>query len=303
MPLPPVAQAPAHRSTGLAFAFATYLFWGLMPFYFAAIGVLPAFQVTALRVLMTLPLCLLFVTVRREWAAVRAALASPRILAMLAASALMIAGNWLIYVYAVVSQQVFAASLGYYINPLANVAAGYLFLGERLSRGQWIAVALAATGVAVLAAGAHATLLVSLGLAACFCGYGLIRKVVATEALPGLTVEILLLTLPALAVQLWYSSGPSGSGFGRSTGFDLIVLSSGPVTAIPLLLFSAAARRLPYSTLGFIQYLTPTIVFVLGLFVFREPLRPVQLVSFALIWLAVAVFSLDALSGQRRRKA
>ncbi len=198
---------------------------------------------------------------------------------------------------------VYAASLGYYINPLLNVLLGTLLLGEKLSRWQWVAVALAAFGVSLLLGGALTTLWISLTLAATFGVYGLIRKQIDVGALPGLTIESVLLLLPAAGITLYYAQLPAGSSFAQSATLSGLIMLGGALTAIPLLLFAIAARRLPYSTLGFIQFLAPSIVFVLGLTVFGQELKPVQLACFTCIWAAATIFVSDLWSRSREPAA
>lgn len=292
-------NAGVHRSGGLPYAIGVYLMWGLFPLYFHLLRDVPPFEMVGWRMIFTLPVCLLLVAATRQFGDVARALANPRTLALLAMSALLIATNWLVYVIAIATDHVFAASLGYYINPLMNVLAGTLFLRERLSWRQWLAVALAAVGVAVLAGGALNTLWISMGLAISFCGYGLVRKLAPVEALPGLMVETLVLILPALVLIGWQAAQPAGISLGHSAVRDATLAAAGVVTGVPLLLFAIAARRMSYSALGFVQFLTPTLVFLLGLFVFHEPLRPVQLASFVIIWLAIAVFCWDLLGRSR----
>lgn len=224
---------------------------------------------------------------------------NPRAMLMLLATATLIGTNWLVYVTAVQEGHVLAASLGYYINPLVNVLAGTLFLGERLSRRAWIAVALAAIGVSMLAWGALDMLGISLFLAGTFCAYGFLRKLTPVDALPGLTIESIWLMLPAIGLVAWHATGPAGTAIGKDIGTDLLIAGAGIITAVPLLLFTVAARRMDFSTLGFIQYLSPTIAFLLALFVFGEPLRPVQLASFVTIWVAIAIFTWDLVARHR----
>jgi chloramphenicol-sensitive protein RarD len=273
--------------------------WGLIPLYFKLLREVPPFELVGWRVLFTIPVGFVLVAVLREFGSVRLALTSPRTLAALALSAVLIAANWLVYVIAIATDHVFAASLGYYINPLMNVLAGTLFLKETLSKRQWIAVALAGVGVAILVGGALSTLWISLALAFTFCAYGLVRKLAPVESLPGLAVETLVLVIPALVLIGWQAGKPSGIALGRTLETDLVLAGAGIVTGVPLLLFATAARRMSYSTLGFVQFLAPTMVFLLGLFVFHEPLQPVQLASFVVIWAAIAVFCFDLLSRQR----
>ena len=273
--------------------------WGLIPLYFKLLRDVPPLELVGWRVLFTVPVCLVLVVALRQIAHVRRALTTPRTLAALALSAALIGTNWLIYVIAIATDHVFAASLGYYINPLMNVLAGTLFLHEKLSRRQWVAVALAAIGVIVLAGGAWNTLWISMGLALSFCGYGLVRKLTPVESLPGLAVETLVLIVPALAVIAWQAGQPGGIALGQSPVRDMTLAAAGIITGVPLLLFAIAARRMSYSALGFVQFLAPTLVFLLGLFIFHEPLQTVQLFSFVMIWSAIAVFCWDMLARRR----
>lgn len=276
--------------SGLYMALGAYVIWGLLPLYLRLVHTVPPLQFVGWRVVFTVPVCLLLVGVMRQRDEVLAALSSPRTVATLALSALLIGGNWLIYIGAIQSNHVFAASIGYYINPLMNVLVGTVFLGERLSRLQWLAVALAAAGVSALAWDALPLLGISLSLAVSFALYGLARKLVPVGALAGLTIETMLLVIPAMGI-LWLT-GVSPTIAASPTTSALVALS-GVLTAVPLLLFAGAARRMDYSTLGFVQYLSPTLAFLLGLFVFHEPLRHAQLVCFITIWAAIAVFSWD----------
>lgn len=287
------------RPSGLPYAIGVYAMWGLIPLYFKLLRDVPPLELVGWRVLFTVPVCLVLVVALRQIAHVRRALTTPRTLAALALSAALIGTNWLIYVIAIATDHVFAASLGYYINPLMNVLAGTLFLHEKLSRRQWVAVALAAIGVIVLAGGAWNTLWISMGLALSFCGYGLVRKLTPVESLPGLAVETLVLIVPALAVIAWQAGQPGGIALGQSPVRDMTLAAAGIITGVPLLLFAIAARRMSYSALGFVQFLAPTLVFLLGLFIFHEPLQTVQLFSFVMIWSAIAVFCWDMLARRR----
>lgn len=288
-----MSQRQSSTRGGLPYALGAYLIWGLLPLYLIAVHRVPPLEFVGWRIVFTLPICLAAVLLRRHGAELLAAVTSLRTLGLLGLSALLIGANWLIYVIAIRAGHVFAASLGYYINPLVNVLAGTLFLGEKLNRRQWSAVALAAAGVAPLAWQASAMLGISLSLAATFCGYGLVRKLTPVSSLTGLTVETSLLILPAAAVVAWFARSPVGSSLGHDLASDLLLVASGPITAAALLLFAVAARRMDYSALGFVQFLSPTLAFLLGLFVFREPLHPVQLAAFAVIWSAIALFCWD----------
>ncbi len=289
----------ANKGGGLPYALCAYLIWGLLPLYLRLLHGVPPFEFVGWRVIFTLPLCLLAISISRNWRALANALSNPRTMMVLFGSSLLIGANWLIYIWAILEGHVLASSLGYYINPLRNVLAGTLFLGERLSRRQWVAIALAAAGVALLAGGALDMLWISLSLALTFSGYGLVRKLVPVEALPGLTVETIVLLIPALLICYHYAQTPSGPAFGRDIEISLLLVLSGAFTATPLVLFAEAARRMDFSALGFAQFLAPTMVFLLGLFVFHEPLRMIQLGSFLLIWAAAALFIYDLLA---RRK-
>ena len=297
------ASAPPQTDrTGLAAAFSAYVIWGFLPLYLILVRSVPAFEFVGWRIIWTLPLCLLIVLARRQGTDLRAALANRRTLGLLALSATLIAVNWVVYVWAIQNGQVYAASLGYYITPLVNVLLGTVLLGEKLSRPQWAAVGLAGIGVSLLAAGALTTLWISLTLALSFGSYGLIRKQLDVGSVPGLTIESALLLLPSFAVA-WYYAQTQGSSFAVSTELSLTIMAGGVVTAFPLLLFAIAARKLPYSMLGFIQFLAPSIVFVLGLTVFGEELKPVQAACFACIWAAAAIFVWDLVARTRKPAA
>jgi len=291
-----MSQSPhAPGPSGLPHAIGAYLIWGFLPLYLILVREVPAFEFVAWRILWTLPICLLIVAMRRQGPDLRRALASPRLLMTLAASASLLSVNWLTYVWAIQNGNVYAASLGYYINPLVNVLLGTWLLDEKLTRLQWLAVAIATAGVALLLAGALTTLWISLTLALSFGTYGLLRKRVEVGSLPGLTIESLLLAVPSALVALWYAGTPQGSSFGHDAVLSLSIVLGGVLTAVPLLLFALAARRMDYSTLGFIQFLAPTIVFILGVTVFKQELLPAQLGSFVLIWIAIGLFVSDQL--------
>ena len=296
----PLPQAPA--PSGIPQALGAYVLWGFMPLYLLLVKQVPAFEFVGWRIIWTLPVCLLIVAFRGQFPAIREALRDRRALLVLAASAILIAVNWVVYVWAIQQNQVYAASLGYYINPLVNVLLGTMLLKETLSRAQWIAVALAGVGIAVLAAGALTTLWISLTLAFSFGTYGLLRKQVSVGALPGLTIESAILLLPAMGVAAWFAASPQGSSFGGSLGLSLAIAAGGALTAFPLLLFAIAARRMDYSTLGFVQFLAPSIVFILGLTVFGEELHPAQAFCFGCIWVAAAIFIWDLLAKRRAPK-
>ncbi|MDZ4308418.1 EamA family transporter RarD [Allopontixanthobacter sp.] len=298
MQVPPDNTPPS----GLPAAVAAYVIWGFLPLYLILVKTVPALEFVGWRIIWTVPICLVIVALRRQGAELRKAVGDRRAMVMLTGSALLIGINWLVYIWAVQSGHVLAASMGYFINPLVNVLLGTLLLKEKLSRPQWAAVAIAAAGVSLLLGGAFTTLWISLSLALSFGTYGLLRKQVAVGSLPGLTIESAILLVPALGVAYYYSTTPAGSAFGQDAAMSLIIMLGGVLTAVPLLLFAIAARRMDYSTLGFIQFIAPTIAFLLGLFVFREELRPIQLASFLLIWTALAVFVWDLMARRNLAK-
>lgn len=293
------ASPPPFRLAGLPQALGAYFIWTLFPLYFALLHSVSPFEVVAWRLLFTLPFCLIMIVILRQGAELRAALGNPRVVGALALSGLLIGTNWLVYVVAVMRGHVLAASLGYYINPLVNVLAATLFLHERLSRLQWLAVGLAAIGVALLARDALPTLWISMMLALSFGGYGLTRKLAPVSSLPGLTVETMALLVPALGLLAWQAASPHGLTMGTTPQISLLLACAGVLTGVPLLLFASAAKKLDFSVLGFIQFVTPTGLFLMGLIVFNEPLRPIQLVCFLFIWTAIAVFCWDMLARRR----
>lgn len=280
-------------SSGLAAGLGAYLLWGLMPLLFHALRDVAPFELVAWRVIFTVPVCIVFVAAARGWDDLRAALANRAVMGRLCASALAIAANWTIYVTAVVNGHVLATSLGYYINPLLNVLIGTVLLRERLGPRQWAAVVIAGCGVALLVAGALQMLGIAFALAGSFAFYGLIRKTTHVGAITGLTVETLLLLPLAAGWALVTLGTPHGAVITQGGARALLIAGSGIATGVPLVLFGMAARRLPLSTLGFLQFTAPTLVFLIGVFVVGEPLDRLKLACFALIWIAVALFVQD----------
>jgi chloramphenicol-sensitive protein RarD len=279
--------------TGLLLGLGAYLSWGVLPLYFKALAHVDPFEIVAHRIVWSLLFLAALVTLWRRWPAIRAALAAPRVAITLGVTAVLIAINWLVYIWAVLNDHVLEGSLGYYLNPLVNILLGTLLLKEKLSRPRMAAVALAAAGVAVLAAGAGQGLWISLTLAVSFALYGFLRKVAPVDSLEGLSIETALLAPIALGWILWLQSRGLGSLAAHGMGTDLLLVLAGALTAIPLLLFTAAAKRLPYSTLGFLQYIAPSIQFLLAVFVFGEALTTAHLICFGAIWTALAIFTLE----------
>ena len=298
-----MSGAPAkYDRAGLANALGAHVVWGSMPLYLQLVKTVPAVEYVAWRILFTIPLCLLFVAWRRAWDELRAVLRKRQTMLTLLASSALIGVNWFLYVWAIQTGHVYAASLGYYILPLTMMLLGLVFLGERLTRRQWTAVALAAVGVAALAVGALTTLWLSLAMATTFGVYGLLRKTVQAGPLVGLTLESAILAPLSLALAWWYAASPAGSALARDPLTTFAVIMGGPMTAIPLIMFAFAARRLPYTVVGFLQFSSPTLVFLLGLLVFGETLHPAQLACFVAIWAAAALFIWDVVRGSRREE-
>jgi len=287
---------------GLIHGATAYGLWGLLPLYFHLIDQVDAGEIVAQRVLWSVVLLVPLVMFLRRQQLLWKALRTPRVLVMLATSAVLIAANWLIYVWAVLHHQVLAASMAYFLNPLLNIAMGVALLGERLTRAQVVAVLLAGAGVAVLAFGASGGLWISLAIALSFALYGLIRKLAPVEALEGLTIETVLLAPVALGYLVWLSD-QGGVSFGRETGITTLLVLAGAVTTVPLLLFAAAARELRMATLGLLQFIAPSIQFTLAITLFGEHLDLQRLLSFGLIWAGLAVYVGGSVFNRTRRAA
>ncbi|MFK3739349.1 EamA family transporter RarD [Massilia sp. TN1-12] len=282
-------------STGILSAALAFLCWGLFPLYFHAIGDVPPVQILAHRMLWSLLFLVIVLLVRRQWAWL-AVVRQPRVFFSFVASALLLSINWLIYIWAVNNGHVIEGSLGYFINPLVNIMFGYLLLKERLRRAQWLAIGVAALGVAWLTWQAGTVPWIALALAASFGGYGLLRKTAALGALEGLSFETMVLFPLAAGYVIWLTiHGENAFINTPSDTTRLLLIAAGPITAIPLLLFASGARRIPLSVLGLLQYLSPTLQFLLGVWLFQEPFSADRLVGFALIWIALALFALEGL--------
>ncbi|MEP7349668.1 MAG: EamA family transporter RarD [Sphingorhabdus sp.] len=290
------------QPSGLPHAIAAYLAWGVVPVYFKLLGNVPPVEIVAQRILWSVPLLLVIMFFRKQLADFGAIFRHKANLRNLLASAVLIAANWLIYIWAITNDHVLAASLGYYLNPLINVLLGRMFLGERLRPMQLVAVAVAAIGVAILIGGALDTLWVSVSLGLSFGCYGLLRKITPVGSVPGLAVETTLLAPFAIAAIIWFVSTGT-AGFGSDANTTGLLILSGAVTAMPLLWFATAARRMSYTSLGFVQYLAPSIVFVLAVVAYGEPLSTTKLACFMLIWVSIAIFCLDAVRVYRTARA
>ena len=281
--------ASQHSRAGLMLGLGAYFLWGVLPLYFKAISAVPPFDIVAHRVVWSLPVLAALIIVARGWPKVRDVMASRRTLAVLALTSVLIAGNWLLYVWAVNFGHLLAASFGYYLNPLANVLLGRFALKEKLSRLQWTAVAIAGAGISVLAAGALSQLWISLTLCISFSLYGLLRKVVPADAVTGLAIETAFLFPLALGWLAWgYSLGQPVMG--STVSLTGLLILAGIVSTTPLLLFNAAAKHLPYSTMGMLQFIAPTLQFLIAIFLYGEALRTAHIIAFGSIWLALGLY-------------
>jgi chloramphenicol-sensitive protein RarD len=282
-------------NAGLLYASLAFGIWGLFPLYLRQIASVPPVELVLHRSAWSLLLLVLVLTLLKRWAWLGEVRRQPRQFRLYAASAVLLTVNWLVYVYAVLSGQVLEASLGYFINPLVSVLLGVLVLGERLRRVQWLAVALAALGVAWLTGLTGRLPWMALVLACSFGVYGLIRKTGRLGALEGLTLETMLLAPLLLPGLVWTTLAPGGALLRGDWALNTWLVLAGPLTALPLLCFAAAARRLRLATLGLMQYLSPTLQFALGVWVFHEPMQPGRLLGFAFIWAGLALYSADAM--------
>ncbi|WP_343578159.1 EamA family transporter RarD [Pseudomonas sp.] len=286
-------MATANPRRGYALGLTAYVIWGLFPIYFKLLERIPALEIITHRAIWSAVFGALLLLVWKHPGWWRELRENPKRIAVLTASGLLIASNWLVYVWAVNNGHMIEASLGYYINPLINVLLGLVILRERLRPLQWVAVGLAALGVAQQLWQLGSVPWVSLALALTFGFYGLIRKQAPVAALPGLVVETWILLPLAIGYLALFANGPSVHADFWTTKDAIWLAAAGPITLVPLVCFNAAARHLPYATLGFLQYLAPTLVLLQAIFLFGEHLDSTRLVSFGCIWLALVVYSVD----------
>ena len=287
---------------GVIYALCAFLIWGICPIYFKLLTEVPAAEILTHRIIWSCLLLLGLLLATRQWYKVQQVLRQPRQLLNLTLSALLVAGNWLLFIWSVNHNYLLEASLGYYINPLFNILLGMLFLGERLRRLQWLAVALATTGVLIQVVLIGHLPWIALTLAGSFGIYGLIRKQIPVDAQSGLFVETLLLLPLALIYLFGFADSTTSNLVQNGWNLNLLLLAAGVVTTVPLLLFTAGARLIPLSTLGFIQYLGPSIMFLLAITLYGEPIQGAKLLTFAFIWLALALFSLESWTQARRAR-
>jgi chloramphenicol-sensitive protein RarD len=297
------AAAPAEGRSNIRFGVIcgalAYAMWGAFPLYLKQLSAVEALEIVCHRIVWAVPVGAIVLSFRNQWKETLSAFRAPKVVARLLLSAALIAGNWLVYVWAVADNRVLEASLGYYINPLMLIALGVFVLRERLRPPQVVAIALAAAGVAWLAFANGVPPYVSIVLALSFSLYGYVRKTTQVGAMPGLFIETTLLAPMATAFLGWRSA-QGGLAFGANgLGLDVLLALAGPVTVAPLLLFALAARRLTLTTLGFLQYIGPTGQLLLGLY-YGEAFTPAHAVCFSLIWLALAIITIDAIVASRR---
>jgi chloramphenicol-sensitive protein RarD len=278
---------------GIWYVVAAYTLFGFFPLYWKLLDRAPALQTVSHRILWSCVFLLAFIAGSGRWAALREAARSRRTVTIYAAAALVVAVNWFIYIWAVNAGFVVQTALGYFINPLVSVVLGVLLLRERLRRAQWAAVALAGTGVVYLTIVYRAPPWIALALAATFAAYALLKKTAPLDALQGLSIETSILALPALAFLVIENHAGRGAFGHAGPLLTLVMVGAGPVTTVPLLLFAAGARRIPLSLMGMLQYINPSIQFMLGIFVYKEPFTRVQFVGFACVWAALVLFAAE----------
>ncbi len=288
------------KNKGVLFALAAYILWGFFPLYFKAIQQVSALQILAHRIAWGFVFTLAVVLVLRQWKEFRASIFNRRTFLIYAGASVVLGINWFTYVWAVITNHVVESSLGYFINPIVSVLLGVIFLRERLRTFQWVAIAMVTAGVVYLTITFGQLPWISLVLAVTFGFYGLLKKIAPLGALHGITLETAVLTIPSLAYLFIVNANGTGT-FGHSTPLlDFLLVLSGPVTAIPLLLFATGARRIPLTTIGLLQYIAPTLQFLLGVLVFHEPFDQTRLIGFMIIWLALVLFSVENLLARRR---
>lgn len=290
----PTTQSDTDTLWGVIFAVSAFLIWGISPIYWKALRVVPALEIILHRIVWSFFLLVPLIIIMRRWQEFILVFKNLRTMLILLFTAIIVSGNWLLYIWAVNADHLLQASLGYYINPLVNVVLGVVFLKERLRPPQILAVILATAGVLYLTLSYGEFPWIALTLAVSFGLYGLIRKVAPVSSLVGLTVETLLLSIPALVYLFYLDCLGQGSIFRVSLKLDLMLMGCSVVTALPLLFFTLGARRLYLSTMGLLQYVAPSCMFVLAVFLFREPFENAQIVTFVLIWTALAIYSADS---------
>lgn len=297
---PKLAGSILMLNKGVIYGASAYILWGAFPIYFKSLLNVPPVQILFHRVVWSVIFLGLLLLLRKEWGAFRQAIGSPQVIGVYSIAACLLAANWLIYIWGVNSGQVVDTSLGYFINPLFSVALGVILLRERLRPLQWVPVGLAAAGVIYLTILYGSLPWIALALAFTFGTYGLLKKITPLGSLYGLALETAILFLPALGYLLFVESQGSGA-FGHAGLATSVLLGlAGVITAVPLLLFGSAARSIPLSTIGLLQYLAPTGQFLLGVLVYREPFDTARMIGFACIWVALAIYTAEGLLTNRK---
>ena len=295
-----LSDARRQTAAGVAYAGMAFLIWGISPVYWKAMQQVPALEIVTHRVVWSFAFLIGLTLVQRRWDEFRRVLKTPRTLLILTLTTLLVSGNWLLYIWAVNAGYMLQASLGYYINPLVNVLLGMVFLKERLRRPQALAVLLACAAVVFRTVSLGEPPWIALTLGFTFGLYGLIRKVAPVSSLVGLTVETLLLTAPGIAYLLHLESQGTGALFHGGPSLDALLIGTGVVTAVPLLFFNLGARRINLSTVGLMQYIAPSGMFLLAVLIYEEPFTAAQVWTFLLIWTALAIYSIDSVRTYRR---
>jgi chloramphenicol-sensitive protein RarD len=288
---------------GILAGVGAYILWGLFPIYWRLLESVPAIEILVHRMVWSMLFVAAILTIQKDWDWLKGAVHNRRMMLTYTLAAILLSINWFTYIWAVNAGFVVEASLGYFINPLVNFLLGVIFLGEKLRSGQVAAVILAVLGVVYLTVSYGSLPWISLVLAFTFGMYGLIKKTAPLESMHGFSLETLVLFLPALGYLIFREASGIGAFVHQGAAVTLLLILAGPVTSIPLLLFGYSARRIPLSMLGFIQYITPTIQFMLGVFIFTEPFPPTRLVGFSIIWLALLIYSLESVSYNRKSKS
>jgi len=287
---------------GVLLAIAAYLMWGVIPAYFKLLNSMVPTEILMHRIIWSSLLLMIIISMKKNWIQISNILKKPKTILILMASASILAFNWWLFIWAINNNHLLDASLGYYINPLLNVALGMFFLGERLSKLQYAAVALAFIGVTIQVVTFGSFPLVAFALAISFSVYGLIRKTVSVDSVSGLLMESLLLTIPAV-LYWWFMVPTDASNMANNTiGFNLLLMSAGIMTTAPLLCFVAAARRLNYSTMGFFQYIGPSIMFMFAVFLYGEKVGEDRWVTFGFIWTALIIYSVASILKMKKDK-
>jgi chloramphenicol-sensitive protein RarD len=293
-----VSSVRSEKSLGLIFGLSAYIFWGLFPLFWPLLKPATPYEIVAHRALWTFIFCMLVLAFSKKLRAIFARLRDLKILLGLTLTSILISINWIVYIWATNNGHVVEASLGYYINPLVMIAFGVILLKEKMRRGQWIAVAIATVGVAVLTIDYGRLPWVALGLAFSWGSYGVVKKVLDLGALEGLTIETMISLLPYVTFLLILQNSGDAQ-FGKDLGLTLLLISAGIVTAVPLLLFNGSTTRLPYTVIGLLQYITPTIQFAIGVWINHEAMSTARWIGFLIIWCALVTLAFDLLRSSR----